>query len=179
MRKYSIIIITSIVTSLLTIACNKDENPEAEQSLIVGDWSVSQFEADILINGSELANFLVNTFNLSSQEVAIAELLIRNEIEDQVEGQLIQFRNDDTYAFTFDGESQIGTYRYLKEENQLILMPDNETEFAFEIKELGDNLLELYLLENLAMEDFLALDNFEVPEETMLTIEGNITFLKN
>ncbi|MFQ3214271.1 MAG: hypothetical protein ACJAT1_000987 [Marivirga sp.] len=179
MKKLLYIALYLSVTIPLLSACKEDEkNTEADKPSIVGIWGITQFDVEISIGGISLADFLVDSLDFSSPEVAIAEALIQSEVKSLFENEAITFKNDQTYEVLVDSNLQIGTWDLNADQTVLTISPIEGQQIALEVTSLSDEVLRFLLNELVQADDFLDTSAFGITLTEGLQVEASFTLIK-
>jgi hypothetical protein len=168
-----------LITATTLQSCKEDDsNPEVEKLAIQGVWGVTQFNVAINISGISLADFLVDSLNFASQEVIIAEALIRSEVNGLFENQTITFKNDQTYEILIDSNLETGSWKLNDAQTILTVTPLGDQEIDLKVASLSDEVLRIELSELVQADAFLDTSAFGITLTEGLQVEGDFTLLK-
>ena len=144
MKKLFQIILVLLITLPFLNACKEDDNNEkVEKPSILGTWGITQFNFDISVSDISLADYLVDSLNFSSQEVTIAEALIRSEMNTLFENETITFIDDQTYEVFIDSNLETGSWNLNEEQTSLTISPMGDVQIAVAVTSLSDEVLQI------------------------------------
>lgn len=166
LKKYLRVFIISIL--VINSSCQKDDK-EAEpspQELIIGEWTISQFDPDITINGINLNNIPPEILGLSEDENQLLSLLLSPNSSSLLSEVIFSFDADGSIRLTSESISITDINYTLINENQLMVRWDDEKEINIDITELSAQNMEIKTSQQFLFD----LSGNEVEE----VIEGNI-----
>lgn len=179
MKKLLHITLKLLIVTILLTACKDDENTKKDQKpSLVGTWSVTQFNVDLSVGGISLADYLVDSLEFSSQEVTVAEALIRSEINDIFENETITFKENSTYEVLIDNNLETGNWELNSEQTVLLISPMTDQTIQLAVNSLSEEVLKIGLNEEVAVEDYFDTSTFGLSFTNTLKIEGTFTLIK-
>jgi len=147
------------------ISCGGDDGGFTEAEL-AGTWDITDASFEILIDGQDVLDWIINQTGASSFEARIVEQVIEEGISEGFEGTII-FSADGNYTTEFAGETDTGTW--ILTEGTIIMTSNQPGEVAVTttIKTLNSNTLVIEITET-GSEDF---DQDSNNEELSVTAE--------
>jgi len=126
MKKFSNIIFRLfIITFLIGLtACTKDDDGDdsnlTTRELLIGTWSVTDFDLIVRVGSQSLIEYLIGVEGLSPSEAADLNEAFEAFLASEVTGTLT-FRSDNTYVSNFGEGSTSGTWSLSSDEKTLTL----------------------------------------------------------
>lgn len=178
MKKFSNILFgLFIITFLAGIAsCNKDDDGDdsnlTTKELLIGTWSVDNFDLNIKVGAQSLIDYLVEVEGISPSEASAQVEIFESFIEAEVTGT-ITFKSDNTYVSNFGDGSTSGTWSLSPDEKTLTLTEGADTT-VLKINSITANTLRVAIAES-SLED---LDEDPETPDVLISIEILITLTK-
>jgi hypothetical protein len=132
MKKFSTLFSRLFILTLLIglIGCNKDDDNEdsnlTTSELLIGTWSVTDYDLTIMIGSQSLIDYLVQVEGLSPSEAADLNATFEAFLVSEVTGTLT-LKSDKTYVSNFGEGSTSGTWSLSPDEKTLTLIEGTET----------------------------------------------------
>lgn len=133
MKKFSSIVFRLFIITLLVglTGCNKNDDGDdgsnlTTAELLIGTWSVTDFDFTIMIGSQSLIEYLVEVEGLSPSDAAAQNALFEAFLASEVTGTLT-LKSDNTYESNFDGGSTSGTWSLSSDEKTLTLVEGTDT----------------------------------------------------
>ena len=142
-------------------SCNDDEF--AKERDLIGIWTVQDVDFNITVNDLSLGEFFD-----SQQNAAFFEAFFEAEFSGEFDNATIEFKSDNTYSATQDGDVETGTWSLNSDGSQLILDGGTIDESMLNIITSTSNSLILNFEE---IEDSEDLNGDSVNDEVKITIE--------
>ncbi|MBC2839838.1 lipocalin-like domain-containing protein [Robiginitalea sp. SC105] len=120
-----------IITILIGFtSCNKDDDGDngnlSTKELLVGTWSVTSFDFNILVGSQSLVEYLVEVEGISASEAEVQYEIFEALLESDVSGT-ITFKSDNTYVSNFGDRSTSGTWSLSADEKTLTLIEGTDS----------------------------------------------------
>lgn len=173
MKKYvNLAAILLMVSGMLFFAScedNDDDNPGSD-SPMVGTWQHDTTAIEILIDGQDILDYLIETLELSE---ALAEEMKNGYYEtmNEFEGTSWTFASDFTFKFVSPEGNETGTWSLSSDQKTLTLSSDGETD-TIQVKSLTASKMELFIAEEVE-EDMNGDEEWE-----LLSIDLTLTLQK-
>jgi hypothetical protein len=166
--KFSIIRSTLfiILTGLLMVSCDKDEDPEDE---LVGTWTSETSTFSAMVNDVTMAQYFTDVLGLTASDAQIYANLFSATLQQNFTGT-ITFMADKTYTSSFGGRTESGTWNMSADGQTLTIDPTSDEPSELEIVKLTSDELELHWTE-ITSED---LDEDDIDET--ITIDITLRF---
>ena len=162
LEKMKYFLMFSLALLILT-QCGGDDEGDSNVDDLIGTWTASSVTFEFDIGGQTLTQFFQDAFGISEAD---AQLLV-DAFEQGFDGT-IQFKEDNTYDSSFDGDIETGTWTLSSDAMTLTLDPDLEDDnTVFNVVTLNSSTLIISLTET-EMEDF---DGGGTEETLTITLE--------
>lgn len=123
-----------IIFSLLLFShCSSDGDSENEDAKLVGTWILSAVEADFMIDGKPMLDYLVDEGQLTEAEAELIEALFQDLITEDLDEGEITLKSDNTYMADFGDGAETGKWSYDESTKILTIDPDDPGEDTQEI----------------------------------------------
>jgi len=120
-----------------------------------------------------LLQFYMDEFDLPASEAQVYVDMVKSIMEDYFpQNMTIQFKSDNTYTSTTDGEPDNGTWSMSSDEKKLTTDPGTADQLILDVIELTSDKLHLRIVQNQS-ED---INGDEVSEILVVTVD--MTFIK-
>lgn len=151
------------------------DNEMSTAELLVGTWTPTDINIEASVGTQSVPDYLVNEIGLSPEDAAAQYELLQDEFEAQITEELI-FNVDYTYSSYFNGAYDNGEWSLSEDEKTLTLLegaiPDiiiitinSISETSWDATTGGDFLLDL--------------DNNPATPKVLVSVEGNVIFIKD
>lgn len=178
MKKFSTLFFSLVVMVLLVgfTGCNKDDDDDGNglstSELLIGTWTVSDFDLTFTVGDKSLIDYLIEEEGLTPEEAAELNAVFEAFLESEVTGT-ITFNSDKTYVTNFGEGSSSGTWSLSADEKTLTLVEEGEN-IIITINSISSNTW-LATISETSAED---LDDDPLTPDVMLTIEIIMTLTK-
>lgn len=158
-------------------ACNKDDDGDGSSNLttselLIGTWSVTDFDLDIMIGSQSLIDYLIEVEGLTPEEAAAQNAIFEAFLESEVTGTLT-LKSDNTYVSNFGDGSTTGTWSLSADEKILTLVEGSDT-IVLTINSVTTTTLKVTISE-VSPED---LDDDPETPDVIISVEANLTLTK-
>ncbi|WP_445386455.1 hypothetical protein ACT6NV_06555 [Robiginitalea sp. IMCC44478] len=179
MKKLSnILFALFIITFLLGFSsCNKDDDGGdginlTTRELLIGTWSVSDYDFNITVGSQSLIDYLVEVEGLPPAEAAAQYAFFEAILVSDLTGTLT-LKSDDTYVSSFGDRSTSGTWSLSADEKTLTLI-EGEDNVILMINSISANTWSASISES-SSED---LDDDPETPDVLISIEIILTLTK-
>jgi len=158
-------------------ACNKDDDGDdngnlSTAELLIGTWTVTDFDLDIEIGSRSLIDYLIEVEGLSPEEAAAQNAIFEAFLESEVTGTLT-LKADNTYVSNFGDGSTTGTWSLSADEKTLTLVEGDDT-IVITINSITKTTLKATISETSA-ED---LDDDPLTPDVIISVDAILTLTK-
>ena len=163
--------LTSAILLLFAVqSCKKDPTPTSD---LIGTWTSDEITLSATVNGKTLLQYYMDEFDLTAAEAQSYVDMVNSIMEDYFpQNMTIQFKSDNTYTSTTDGEPDNGTWSMSSDEKKLTTDPGTADQLILDVIELTSDKLHLRIVQNQS-ED---INGDEVSEILVVTVD--MTFVK-
>jgi len=163
--------LTSAILLLFAVqSCKKDSTPTSD---LIGTWTSDEITLSATVNGKTLLQYYMDEFDLTAAEAQSYVDMVNSIMEDYFpQNMTIQFKSDNTYTSTTDGEPDNGTWSMSSDEKKLTTDPGTADQLILDVIELTSDKLHLRIVQNQS-ED---INGDEVSEILVVTVD--MTFIK-
>lgn len=127
-------------------SCEDDSAPEDE---LIGTWTSDEISMNATVNGKTLQQYYMDEFGLTASEAQQWVDMVNSILEDYFPQNItIQFKSDNTYTGTADGEPDSGTWSISSDGKKLTTDPGTVDEMVMDIVELTSDKLHLRMSQN-------------------------------
>lgn len=179
MKNFSHILFRFIIVAFFVglTGCNKDDDGDGSSNLttrelLIGTWSVTDFDLNIMIGSQTLIDYLIEVEGLTPEEAAAQNAIFEAFLESEVTGTLT-LKSDYTYVSNFGDGSTSGTWSLSADEKILTLVEGSDT-IVLTINSISTTTLKLTISED-SLED---LDEDPATPDVIISIEANLTLTK-
>lgn len=179
MKKFSNILYGLFVVAFLVglTGCNKDDDGDGSSNLttrelLIGTWTVTDFDLEILIGSQSLLDYLIEVEGLSPEEAAAQNAIFEAFLVSEVTGSLT-LKSDNTYVSNFGEGSTTGTWSLSADEKTLTLVEGEDT-IVITINSITATTLKATISET-SQED---LDEDPETPDVIISIEALLTLTK-
>ena len=158
-------------------ACNKDDDGDdngnlTTSELLIGTWTVTDFDLDIEIGSQSLIDYLIEVEGLSPEEAAAQNAIFEAFLESEVTGTLT-LKSDNTYVSNFGDGSTTGTWSLSADEKTLTLVEGDDT-IVITINSITKTTLKATISET-SSED---LDDDPLTPDVIISVDAILTLTK-
>ncbi len=138
----------------LTLSCKKDaEQVETDPTtLIIGEWSISNYEPNITINGVNLEAIPPQLLGLSEIENQLLTLFLSPGSSSLLEEITIEFKSGGMLGIKSEEFSENNLNYELINENQLVIAIEDQEDIILEIIELTSTNMEILTRQQLLID---------------------------
>lgn len=179
MKKLSTILLGGFIIALFAglSGCNNNDDGDGggeltARELLIGTWTVTDFDLDIMIGSQSLLDYLVEVEGLTPAEAEAQYALFEAFLESEVTGTLT-LKSDNTYVSNFGEGSTNGTWSLSSDEKTLTLLEDGET-VVIQINSISATTWMATISES-SQED---LDDDPQTPDVTVSVEAILTFTK-
>ena len=126
------------------VSCSDDDE---EDNLLVGTWSIQTTDIDVLVNGEDYVDYLVNTFGLSMAEAQLSEVGLEEEASVFDDDVTLSLSSSGNYTAMEGSESFEGTWTANADNTMITFDQGTSDEIAFNIVTLTDSQMVLEVTE--------------------------------
>lgn len=139
MKRFQYLLLSFLL--IFAFACNKDEEPVSQTYLnMIGLWDAKEIQYSVSINGKSILQYYLDQ-GASQEEAEDLTLLFGQILAAGFDGT-IEFKNDNSFVRTWGGDTIIGTWALVNNDQSVQLTADSETE-EYEIKSVSSTELTL------------------------------------
>ena len=120
-----LVILSTIFSLLLFSHCSDDNDVEGENAKLVGTWILSSVDAEFMIDGKTMLDYLVDEGELTEIEAELIEVYLKALLEDELDDGEIIIKSDHTYVVDFGDGIETGTWSYDSSTKYLSINPDD------------------------------------------------------
>lgn len=158
-------------------ACNKDDDGDGSSNLttselLIGTWSVTDFDLDIQIGSQSLLDYLIEVEGLTPEEAAAQNAIFEAFLASEVTGTLT-LNSDNTYVSDFGDGPTTGTWSLSADEKTLTLVEGADT-IVITIVSITKTTLKATISETSA-ED---LDDDPLTPDVIVSVDATLTLTK-
>ncbi len=159
-----------VICSLFLLpSCKEDPAPSDN---LIGTWTSDEITLNTTVNGKTLLQYYMDEFDLTASEAQVYVDMVNSIVEDFFpQNMTIQFKSDNTYTSTTDGESDSGTWSLSSDKKKLTTDPGTADQMILDVIELTSSKLHLQVTQN-QTEDINA---DEVPETLVVIVDMTFT----
>lgn len=158
---------------LLLFALPSCEDDSTTTNNLIGTWTSDEITISTMANGKTLLQFFMDKWDLTASEAQEYVDMVNSIMEDYFpQNMTIQFKSDNTYTSTTDGEPDNGTWSMSSDEKKLTTDPGTVDQMILDVIELTSDKLHLRIVQNQS-ED---IDEDEILEDLVVTVD--MTFIK-
>ena len=159
-------------TILLLFALPSCEDNSTPVNNLIGTWTSDEITLTVTVNGKTLLQYYMDEFDLTASEAQAYVDMVNSIMEDYFpQNMTIQFKSDNTYTATTDGEPDSGTWSMSSDNKKLTTDAGTVDQMILDVIELTSSKLHLRMTQNQS-ED---INGDEVPETLVVTID--MTFI--
>lgn len=147
------------------VSCNKDDEEPRPADLILGKWTVSSADMDLMFDNKNLVQYLVDELGLSQNEAIAFNNLLEDALLEFFVGT-IDFKQDHTYTINMGGETDSGTWNLSADGKTLTMDAETIDETIATIISLDSSTLKIEMSQH-AEED---LDEDGTTEQLIMKI---------
>ena len=179
MKKFSTILFGFFVIAILAgiISCNNDDDDDdgnlTTRELLIGTWSVSDFDLNIRVGNRTLIDYLVEVEGFSPDDAAAQVEFLEAILATELTGT-ITFRSDNTYVSNFGEGSTSGTWSLSGDEKTLTLTEEGTDNIVMAIISITSTTFRATISESSA-ED---LDDDPLTPDVIISLEILLTLTK-
>ncbi len=157
--------------------CNKDDDGDGSGNLttremLIGSWSITNYDLNIMIGGQSLIEYLVEVEGLSPADAAVQNALFEAFLASEVTGTLT-LKSDNTYESNFGDSPTTGTWSLSSDEKTLTLVEGADT-IVLSINSITAKTLNASIAESMP-ED---LDGDPATPDVVISVEAVLTLTK-
>jgi hypothetical protein len=154
----------------MLFSCNNDDEDPSPAELIIGKWTISDTQMDLMFNDKSLVQYLVEELNLTQVEAATFNNLLKEALLEFFEGT-IEFKQDKSFVINIGGDTDYGTYILSADGKSLTFDAGTNDETVADIVLLDSSTLIIEMTQH-AEED---LDEDGVMEHLIMKLKMNLT----
>ena len=179
MKKFSTILFGFFIITFLVgfSSCNKDDDGSdginlTTKEMLIGTWSVSDYDLSIMVGTQSLIEYLVDVEGLPPAEAEAQNAVFEAILESDLTGTLT-LKSDDTYVSSFGDRSTSGTWSLSADEKTLTLF-EGDDRVILKINSISATTWKASISES-SLED---LDDDPVTSDVLISIEIILTLTK-
>ena len=167
-----------IITLVIGLtACSKNDDGDGSNNfstgeLLIGTWSVTDFDLNIMIGSRSLIDYLIEVEGLSPADAAAQNAIFEAFLASEVTGTLT-LKADNTYVSNFGDGSTSGTWSLSSDEKTLTLVEGADT-IILTINSISAKTMKATISES-SLED---MDEDPATPDVPVTIEALLTLTK-
>jgi hypothetical protein len=159
-----------VICSLFLLpSCSEDPTPSNN---LIGTWTSDEITLNVTVDGKTLLQYYMDEFDLTASEAQEYVDMVNSIMEDYFpQNMTIQFKSDNTYTSTTDGEPDSGTWSLSSDEKKLTTDAGTVDQMILDVIELTSSKLDLQVTQN-QTED---INGDEVPETLVVILDMTFT----
>ena len=139
LSKVKIFILLGIIP-LFLVNCEKDD--DVKSSDLIGLWTVTDASIEMNVGDKSLIDYLIDALGITEMEAQLFESIFEEALSEGFTGT-IEFKSDNTYESTFEGDTDTGTWELSSDGKQLTLDKGTADELTLDIISLSNNMLKI------------------------------------
>jgi hypothetical protein len=157
-----------ISTLFLFSHCSEDDDEKNENADLIGTWTMTSIDIDLMIDGKSLMQFLIEDAGLSEAEAALLETFFKSTLEDEISSGQIELKADNTYIADFGDDPDTGKWSYNASTMILTIDSNDPDEDIQEIKVKSVSSTTLVIEQSEVVEEDLDDDQINEEIDTMI-----------
>ena len=151
------------------------DNEMSTAELLVGTWTPTDINIEASVGTQSVPDYLVNEVGLSPEDAAAQYELLQDEFEAQITEELI-FNADNTYSSYFNGAYDYGEWSLSEDEKTLSLLEGTIPDIIIiTINSISEDTWDA----TTGGAFLLDLDNNPATPDVLVSVEGNVIFIKD
>jgi len=167
-----LISILLLSTLLLFSHCDKSGDEENANADLVGTWTITSINIDLMVDGKSLTQFLIDA-GYGESEAALVEAFFTSLLEDEIGDGEIELKSNNTYVADFGDDPDTGSWSYNSSTKILTIDSDDPSEDIQEITVKSISATTIVIEQSEIMEEDV--DDDGTSEEVNSTIEMTLT----
>jgi hypothetical protein len=174
MKKSTIALCRFLIVILVigVAACKKDGDELSTAELLIGTWTTSEISIESHVGSQTVIDYLINVVGLSPTVAATQNGLFESALASEVTGSLT-LNSDNTYASSFGGGSDSGTWSLSSDDRTLTLFEGADL-IIITINSISGTQLKVTLGDNILQD----LDSNPGTPDVLVTVEAELTLTK-
>lgn len=135
----------AVCAFIILMSCSEDEEAAiATEADLAGTWTMQSSEIDFKINGKDIVDYMIETFEMSEEEAKAQKEAFEGETEME-SGTTIELKSNHTYISKSAGDDpDNGTWKLINDGKKLLIDEGTDDEMEFEIKSISGSNLSLF-----------------------------------
>lgn len=161
-----------MILVIFASSCDNGDDQPTTAELLIGTWTTSTIVIDATVGTQSVTDYLINEVGLSPADAAAQYALFEAALQSEVTGSLT-LNTDNTYASSFGGGSDSGTWSLSSDEKPLTLYEGADV-IVITINSVSSSTLNATLGDDIAQD----LDADTGTPDEIVTVEATITLTK-